>query len=93
MSGQQRRVCSSLLALLLAARCGCWSFALPGDLVVRGLLPLIVVAVGFAALAGAQRSVEFGVFAAGFFAVALVANLYDMANLCRLLPRSQCAGR
>jgi hypothetical protein len=57
-----------------------WGF-LPGDLVVRGLLPLIVMAVGFAVLAGTQRSLEFGVFAAGFFAVALTANLYDLANL------------
>jgi hypothetical protein len=57
-----------------------WGF-LPGDLAVRGLLPLLAIAVGFAVLAATHRSLEFGIFAALFFALALTANLYDMSNL------------
>ncbi len=54
---------------------------LPGDLVIRGLIPLLAIAVGFMILALAERSWALGVFAIVFFAVALTANLYDMSNL------------
>ena len=54
---------------------------LPGDLVVRGLVPLLAIAVGFMILAVAERSWAFGLFAIVFFAVALTANLYDMSNV------------
>jgi hypothetical protein len=52
-----------------------------GNLIVRGLLPLLILAIGFLVLAGVERSLEFGVFAVGFLALALTTNLYDMSNL------------
>ena len=54
---------------------------LPGDLVIRGLIPLLAIAVAFMILAVAERSWAHGFFAVAFFAVALTANLYDMSNL------------
>jgi hypothetical protein len=65
---------------------------LPGDLVIRGLIPLLAIAVGFMILALAERSRAFGLFAIAFFAiaffaVALTANLYDMSNLTDRLAR------
>jgi hypothetical protein len=54
---------------------------LPGDLVIRGLIPLLAIAVGFMILAVAERSLALGLFAVVFFAIALTANLYDMSNL------------
>ena len=54
---------------------------LPGDLVIRGLVPLLAIAVGFMILAVAERSWALGLFAIAFFAVALTANLYDMSNV------------
>ena len=53
----------------------------PGDLVIRGLIPLLAIAVGFMILAVAERSLALGLFAVVFFAIALTANLYDMSNL------------
>ena len=52
-----------------------------GDLIVRGLLPLVAMAIGFLVLARVERSLEFGVFAVGFLALAITANLYDMSNM------------
>lgn len=57
----------------------------PGDRVVRGLLPFLAMAIGFATLAVTQRSLEFGVFAAVFLAAAITANLYDLVNLASRL--------
>jgi hypothetical protein len=54
---------------------------LPGDLVIRGLIPLLAIAVGFMILSLAERSWALGLFAVVFFAVALTANLYDMSNV------------
>ncbi len=60
----------------------------PGDLVIRGLIPLLAIAVGFMILAVAERSSTLGLFAVGFFAIALTANLYDMSNLADRLALS-----
>lgn len=54
---------------------------LPGDLVIRGLIPLLAIVVGFMILAVAERSLALGLFAVVFFAIALTANLYDMSNV------------
>jgi hypothetical protein len=54
---------------------------LPGDLVIRGLIPLLAIAVAFMVLAMAERSWSLGLFAVALFAVALTANLYDMSNM------------
>ena len=53
---------------------------LPQELTIRGLLPLVVLALGLLVLAHSERSVPLGVFAACFLAVALVSNLYDVEN-------------
>jgi hypothetical protein len=60
---------------------------LPGYLVIRGLIPLLAVAVGFMILALTERSWPLALFAVAFFAVALTANLYDMSNLAYRLAR------
>ena len=52
-----------------------------GDLTVRGLLPLLVVALGLFVLARVERSVALAVFSVGFLALAIVANLYDLDNV------------
>ena len=51
------------------------------DLHLRGLTPLLVLAVALGALALAERSRALGIGAALFAAVAVVANLYDLSNL------------
>lgn len=50
------------------------------DLTVRDHTPLIPVALGLFALARVERSWPMAGFAAGFLALVMVANLYDMQN-------------
>jgi hypothetical protein len=56
----------------------------PGDLVVRGTFPFIIIAVGLWALAWAERSLALAGIAAVYTGTALLASLYDIENL---LPR------
>jgi hypothetical protein len=53
----------------------------PGDLFIRGLTPLLAVGAGFMVLAAVERSVALAIFSAGFLALGLVVNLYDVENL------------
>jgi hypothetical protein len=53
----------------------------PGDLFVRGLTPLLTIALGLFVLAWVERSFALGLFAAAFLTLALVVNLYDIENL------------
>jgi hypothetical protein len=53
----------------------------PGDLVVRGTFPFVIIAVGLWALAWAERSRALAVIAAVYTGVALLASLYDVENL------------
>jgi hypothetical protein len=53
---------------------------LPADLVLRDLTPMLVIAVGLFVLAYLERSPALVAFAAFFFVVALVSNLYDVEN-------------
>ncbi len=53
----------------------------PGDLFVRGLTPLLTIALGLLVLAWAERSSPLAIFAVGFLALALLLNLYDIENL------------
>lgn len=75
----------ALLVLNVPQETGKISFGiavwLPGDLTVRCLLPLIVVALAFFVLARAERSIGLLLFAASFLALVIVANLYDLENL------------
>ena len=57
-----------------------WSWT-PGNLLVRGLLPLLAISLALLSLAVIARSVSLGVFAAGFVGLTVVANLYNMENL------------
>ena len=57
---------------------------LPGDLLVRGLTPLLTIALSLLVLAWAERSEPLGIFAVFFVALALLANLYDLSNLFRI---------
>jgi hypothetical protein len=54
---------------------------MPGDLVVRGTFPLVLIGLGLCYLAWAERSVGLSIIAAVYLALALVASLYDMENL------------
>ena len=48
---------------------------------LRGLTPLLVVALIVVVLAWTERSIWLAAVAAGYLALALVANLYDLSNL------------
>jgi len=54
---------------------------LPGDLIIRGTFPFLIIAVGFWVLTVAERS--WGLFAATavYTAAALLASLYDIENM------------
>jgi hypothetical protein len=54
---------------------------LPGNLVIRGLFPLLIIAAGLWVLARAERSPGLAAIAAVYTAVALVSNLYNVGNL------------
>ena len=52
-----------------------------GDFVQRGLVPLLIIAIGFFVLALTERSLSLAVFCVGFLGIVLVALLYNMENL------------
>jgi hypothetical protein len=53
----------------------------PGDLVVRGTFPLVLIGLGLCYLAWAERSVGLAIIAALYLALSLAASLYDIENL------------
>ena len=53
----------------------------PGDLVVRGTFPFLIITAGLLALAWAERSRALAVIAAVYTGAALLASLYDVANI------------
>ena len=53
----------------------------PGDLFIRGLTPLLTIALGLFVLAWAERSSPLAIFAAAFLALTLIVNLYDIENI------------
>jgi hypothetical protein len=57
------------------------SAAWPGDLVVRGMFPFLIIAAGLWVLAWAERSRALAVTALVFTGAALLANLYDVENV------------
>ncbi len=59
---------------------GPWSWT-PGNLLVRGLLPLLAISLALGSLAVIARSFVLGLFATGFVGLTLIANLYNMENL------------
>ena len=72
---------ATLLAIVAAMSLGNGPSFLPGDLTVRGLVALLLIGVGIAVLAMTERSVRLGGFAVAYLALALLANLYDIANV------------
>ena len=53
----------------------------PGDLVLRGTFPFVIIAAGLWALAWAERSRALAFIAAVYTGTALLASLYDIENL------------
>lgn len=53
----------------------------PGDLVLRGTFPFVIIAAGLWALAWAERSRALTVIAAVYTATALLASLYNIENV------------
>lgn len=73
----------ALLIPILAGRGGVGPlyFLMPGDLLVRGTFPLVLIGIGLWVLAWAERSIALTVIAAGYLALSLVASLYDIENV------------
>ena len=53
----------------------------PGDLVLRGTFPFVIIAAGLWVLAWAERSRALTVIAAVYTATALLASLYNIENV------------
>jgi hypothetical protein len=53
----------------------------PGDLVIRGTFPLVIIAIGLFALAWAERSAGLAAITAVYGTVALISSLYDVENV------------
>lgn len=53
----------------------------PGDLVIRGTFPFVIIAVGLLVLAWAERSRMLAVTGVAYLGAALLASLYDVGNL------------
>jgi len=56
-------------------------FVVPGDLVIRGTFPLVLIGLGLCYLAWAERSVGLATIAAVYLTLSLAASLYDIENL------------
>lgn len=54
---------------------------MPGDLLIRGTFPFVLIGLGLCFLAWAERSVGLTVIAVVYLAVALLASLYDIENV------------
>jgi hypothetical protein len=53
----------------------------PGDYVISDLVPLVLIGLGLFVLAWSERSTGLAAIAAGYFAIAVAANLYTLSNL------------
>ena len=53
----------------------------PGDLLIRGTFPFVLIGLGLCYLVWAERSVGLAIIAALYLAISLVASLYDLENL------------
>jgi hypothetical protein len=54
---------------------------MPGDLLVRGTFPIVLIGLGLCVLAWAERSAGLAVIAAAYLALTLLASLYDIENV------------
>ena len=73
----------ALLIPVLATRAGAGplTILMPGDLLVRGTFPPVLIGIGLCVLAWAERSIALTVIAAAYLALSLVASLYDIENV------------
>ena len=73
----------ALLIPVLATRAGLGplTILMPGDLLVRGTFPPVLIGIGLCVLAWAERSIALTVIAAAYLALSLVASLYDIENV------------
>jgi len=71
----------SLLPWLVSELSRSFLFLLPGDLLIRGTFPLVIVALGLWVLAWAERSWALLVIVVVYTASALLASLYDIENV------------
>jgi hypothetical protein len=78
---------ASLALVLVVNRNGVSSTKVP-YVGVRGLQTLLIIAIGIAALAIIERSLPLGIFATGFFGLALLSCLYDDVNILSRLGLS-----
>jgi hypothetical protein len=69
-----------VLVLAIASR-GWITFKIPADFWIRGMQPLLVIAIGLLALAITERSLAFLIYVIGFLGLALLSCLYDVSNL------------
>ncbi|MGC1420563.1 MAG: hypothetical protein WA786_10660 [Acidimicrobiales bacterium] len=69
-----------VLVLAVVSR-GWITFKIPADFWIRGMQPLLVIAIGLLALAVTERSPAFFIFVVGFLGLALLSCLYDVSNL------------
>lgn len=69
-----------VLVLAVVSR-GWITFKIPADFWIRGMQPLLVIAIGLMALAVTERSRAFLTFVVGFLGLALLSCLYDVSNL------------
>lgn len=70
----------ALFALLLVMLAHPPTFV-PGDIIIRGLTPILTTAVGLIVWAAAERSAGLLTVGVAFLAVAISASLYDFGNL------------
>jgi hypothetical protein len=54
---------------------------MPGDLLIRGTFPFVLIGLGLCFLAWAERSLGLAAIAAVYLALALLASLYDIENI------------
>jgi hypothetical protein len=57
----------------------------PGDLILRGAFPFLIIAAGLLVLAWAERSRALAITAAACIPIALLESLYDLANIAARL--------
>lgn len=69
-----------VLVLAVASR-GWITFKIPADFWIRGMQPLLIIAIGLIALAITERSRALLIYVAGFVSLALLSCLYDVSNL------------
>jgi hypothetical protein len=73
----------ALLIPVIAGRDGrgALRFLMPGDVLIRGMFPLVIIAVCLCVLAWAERSIALTAIAIGCLGLSLAASLYNIENI------------